>query len=374
MRGLAHPSAPMTPPALPPRQLPGLDGVRALAVVAVVWHHAHPGWAALPMSGRGFIGVDAFFALSGLLITSLLLQEQAAAGRIGLAAFYIRRALRIFPLYYAVLGLLTLSYLLRPSDHGALFLAELPWHASYLSNWVPLQSMMAVTWSLATEEQFYLVWPPLLACLGWRVLPALLAFLVLNQLVNFGLLDGWLAAHGLRYESLALLQSTFTPILLGVGAGFALHHDATRERLARALSPGRLWLLVLVLLALLNVPADDIRGSLRLAMHVVITLLLIGLVLQPGHALVRWLQSRPLVYVGTISYGVYLLHKPGLDVARRLLARAGIEAPEALFVLGLAVTLAVAGLSFRWFERPLLKLKDRFRTPAVAVRTLAPGG
>lgn len=338
--------------------------MRALAVTAVVWYHAHPGWSALPMTTKGFFGVDAFFVLSGLLITTLLLHEQAAQGRISLAGFYMRRALRIFPLYYAVLALLATYYVWRPSEAGALFLAELPWHASYLSNWVRLDSMMEITWSLSTEEQFYLVWPPLLAWLGWRALPGLLAFLLLNQAVNFGLLDGWLAAHGLHYEAQHILQSTFTPIVLGVLAAFALQHEPTRARLARLLTPARLWLLAALLLALLNAPVSDVRGTLRLSVHLCIALLLIGLVLHPGHQLVRWLQWRPLVFLGTVSYGVYLLHKIGLDLARRLLAHTGSDAPEALFVLGMLVTVALAGLSFRWFERPLLKLKDRFRGDA----------
>ena len=96
--------------------LPGLDGIRALAVLGVLWHHAGSGANAAGWHLNGFLGVDLFFVLSGLLITSLLLQEQAATGGISLGKFYMRRALRIFPLYYAVLALLTLFFALGSSS------------------------------------------------------------------------------------------------------------------------------------------------------------------------------------------------------------------------------------------------------------------
>ncbi|HEV8690277.1 MAG TPA: acyltransferase [Ideonella sp.] len=356
--------------------IPGLDGVRALAVIAVVWHHAHPGLAGALASTRGFLGVDVFFALSGLLITSLLLQEQAEHGRISLANFYARRALRIFPLYYVLLALLALYFLLATgSPQRAAFFAALPFHAGYLSNWIQPDSFMAITWSLSTEEQFYLVWPPLLALLGTRALPGLLAFLLLNQAVNFGWLDGWLRGAGLPYESLDILQATFTPILLGVLMAFALNADAARAWLRRALAPRTLWLLALMTLALANWPGS-LRGAPRLGLHGMTALLLGGLVLNPGHTLVRALEWRPLAYVGTISYGIYLLHKLGLDIAHRLLHRMGTDAPLGLFALGLLLSIAIAACSYRWLESPLLRLKSAFRsprasTPPIATRTQA---
>jgi peptidoglycan/LPS O-acetylase OafA/YrhL len=353
----------MRPPHVAVSHIPGLDGVRALAVIAVVWHHSHPGFAWLPASANGFLGVDLFFALSGLLITTLLLHEQATHGQISLLNFYARRALRIFPLYYALLGLLALYFLWAPaSPLRSEFFAALPFHATYLSNWVQPDSLMAITWSLSTEEQFYLIWPPLLVLLGIRSLPWLLAFLALNQAVNFGFMDGWLRLHGMPYESLDILQATFTPIVLGVLLAFALQNDRANAWLQRVLTTRALWVLAFVALALVNW-RGDLRGWPRLGLHVVMTLLLGGLVLNPQHLLVRGLEWRPLAYVGTVSYGVYLLHKPALDGARRLLHKAGVDSPVALFVAGLLLTVAVAAISFRYFERPLLRLKNAFRAP-----------
>ncbi|HEX5686495.1 MAG TPA: acyltransferase [Ideonella sp.] len=353
----------MRPQQLAVSHIPGLDGVRALAVMAVVWHHSHPGVAWLPASANGFLGVDLFFALSGLLITTLLLREQAMHGQISLTNFYARRALRIFPLYYALLALLTLYFVWAPeSPQRGAFLAALPFHASYLSNWIQPDSLMAISWSLSTEEQFYLVWPPLLVLLGTWALPWLLAFLLLNQAVNFGWLDGWLRSMGMPYESLDILQATFTPIVLGVLLAFALQNDRAHAWLRRLLTPRSLWVLVLAGVVLLNWPGS-LRGWPRLGLHLVITLLLGALVMNPGHVLVRSLQWRPLAYVGTVSYGIYLLHKPALDVARRLLHMLAIDSPLGLFGLGLLLSVGVAAISYRYFESPLLRLKNAFRAP-----------
>jgi len=342
-------------------QLQGLNGIRALAVMAVVWHHAHPGWTWLPASHNGFLGVDAFFVLSGFLITTLMLREQRSTGHISLKNFYIRRSLRIFPLYYALLALLTVYFVLsRDSSQKAAFLSELPYHLTYTSNWVELESLMAITWSLSTEEQFYLIWPPVLMLLGlWSLVP-LLAFLAVNVAINFGFLDAWLVAAGIPYEDHNILQSTFTPILLGVLLAFALERDAIRQRAAAWTSPAVLWLLVICLCLVLNIPGD-VRGWPRFGVHVLTAALLAGIVLSPRHGLTRALEWRPLAYLGVVSYGIYLLHKPALDVARRLLTRLDVQQPEALFVFGMALSVLFAAISFRFFEAPLLAMKDRFR-------------
>src|SRR5688572_23888607 len=121
-----------------------LDGLRALAVLAVVWHHSPIGrgigigGALWPATFRGYLGVDLFFVLSGFLITTLLLRERERCGRIAVGAFLARRALRILPLYYAVLGLAAL-YLGVVRPDAAMtepFFADLPWYATFTSNWI----------------------------------------------------------------------------------------------------------------------------------------------------------------------------------------------------------------------------------------------
>ena len=352
---------PMNPTTMknPAQRMPGLDGLRGLAVIAVVWHHSHPGYAGLPISRNGFLGVDVFFVLSGFLITTLLLIEKSLTGAISLRNFYIRRSLRIFPLYYLVLAFLSVYFMLSGAASNAVaFLRELPWHASYTSNWVHLQSMMAITWSLSTEEQFYLVWPPLLAWLGTRSLCLVVVFLAINQAVNFGELDAALTSISIPYEELSILQITFTPILLGVLLAFAIRLAAFR-RLIERLPAWAPLVACVVALALANVPGD-LRGWPRLSFHLATSCVIALVVLRSESGVARALEWRPLAYVGTVSYGVYLLHKLVLHVVNRGLDAAALNASEPLFVMGLLGTVGLAALSYRYFETPILSLKARF--------------
>jgi peptidoglycan/LPS O-acetylase OafA/YrhL len=343
----------------------GLDGLRALAVIGVVWNHTHVGFDALQFTRRGFLGVDVFFVLSGFLITALLLREREQSGRIAIGQFYMRRALRIFPLYYAVVALVALLYgtVRAGTANAAGFFADLPFLLTYTLNWVESEpvTILRIAWSLAAEEQFYLVWPPLFAVMGVASLWLLVPFLVLNQLVNFGMLDGWLASHGLRYEGLEILQCTFTPILLGVS--LALAHGSRRTRMAvPALGNPATAIAALMMMIVAASQPDPIRGWPRLTFQAGTRLLLAAIVARPSMRVVQALDWRPLAYVGTISYGIYLLHLLCADVVSRLLARAGMPASGLmLFVATLGVTIIVAGLSFRYFERPWLALKDRYR-------------
>jgi len=347
-------------------RIAGLDGIRALSVLAVVWHHSHSPIPGLPISGHGFLGVDVFFVLSGFLISMLLLQERKEAGAISLRNFYARRTLRIFPLYYAVIAVLACYYLWIGSGDGRdQFLDGLPFLATYTSNWVHVSGLMSITWSLSTEEQFYLVWPPLLALLGRRSVVLLLVLLGISQAVNFGLADGWLARVGMPYESLEILQCTFTPIILGVILAFLLEDPTNRAKLRRVAT---LPVLIVVLLAMLLVAntGSDLRGSPRLAFHVLAAVLLGCIAVRPDSAVARTLEWRPLAYLGVISYGIYLLHMLALDVGRRILEKVGLPVEQLLFPAGLAVTIVIAAISYRYFESPLLALRSRFRRKSAA--------
>jgi peptidoglycan/LPS O-acetylase OafA/YrhL len=330
--------------------MPGLDGLRAIAVAWVVWHHTAQPLDWLPLTQNGFLGVDVFFVLSGFLINTLLLRERQRTGRISLRDFYIRRSLRIFPLYYAVVALVFGYAMWRGSAASReSLLDDLPYLLTYTSNWVSGESILKITWSLSVEEQFYLVWPPLLVLLGVRrSLALLVAFLAFNQLINFGLLHRWLGS----LAGLAALQSTFTPIVLGVLLAFALDRPGLRAAAQQATAGVRLWGWVVAFVAVANIPGD-LQGLPRLSVHLVSALLLAGIVLQPHHRLVRWLEVRPLVMVGVVSYGIYLLHMPVLSLVDRL------QWPSSsIFPVTFGVTLAVAMVSFRWYEQPIIRLKS----------------
>ena len=357
-----------SPPAIEhiaARRIPGLDGLRALAVIAVVWHHAHPGYTGFPISRNGFLGVDVFFVLSGFLITTLLLQEERSTGGISLIGFYLRRSLRIFPLYYAVLLLMILYFTLTAkSSNAGIFFQELPWHVTYLSNWISLKSMMAITWSLATEEQFYLAWPPLFAWLGVRAVWLILVFLALNQGINFGLFDDFLYRNGFPVQSLPLLQITFTPILLGVVAAFWIQTKSF-ESLKSGLKKWMLPLMTMIALLAANIDGD-IRGWPRLLFHISIAILVVLVVVSPKSLTVKILNWKLLTHIGTVSYGIYLFHMLVLYVIHQVTGAYMLNHPTLIFYSTMIFCTGLATFSYRIFELPVMSLKSRFLRSAGA--------
>jgi peptidoglycan/LPS O-acetylase OafA/YrhL len=350
------------------RHFGSLDGIRAIAILGVLWHHTVPPWPTLPLTARGFLGVDLFFVLSGFLIVTLLLRERERNGEISLRGFYMRRTLRIFPLYYGLLALLALLLLVIVPGSGisADFRANLPFYLTYTSNWIHDVSFLAIAWSLATEEQFYLLWPPLEKYLRRFVLPLLALFLVINQAINYGLL--FPAAHA----RLEILQSTFTPILLGVLLAHILHHPQGYATIRRWIGqPFTPLLIALVLLGVVNLPpfGSDISGTPRLAIHLLMTLFVAASVVREDHLLRPLLAWSPLVRLGAISYGMYLLHMLVRHVAAAVLARLPFDLPFGIFLLTFVGTVIAAELSFRFWETPFLRMKERWSSH----KPLAPG-
>lgn len=354
----------------------GLHGLRCVAILLVIWHHSAHGvtWT---VAGRGFLGVDIFFVLSGFLIATLLIREKARTGRIGLKDFWIRRFLRLVPAYYGMLIALMIAYvMLRPGDPDTTKLLDgAPVYFLYLSNWIdPGAPNLAPMWSLATEEQFYALWPlaeafllPGVKCAVW------LGAVVTNQLVNFGMLDGLI--HGLTGDtparSLEILQTTFTPILLGVGLAHVLNSERGFAVATRVAGFSRAPIaLAVAFVVLVSLPVADISGLPRLAIHVVTALLLAAIILSPANALTRVLESLPFVYIGTISYGMYLYHMFALHAARVACGALGLPEFPFHFLIGLGLTIIAASISFFAFERWFLRLRDRFRGKPQAVDPL----
>lgn len=345
------------------RHFSALDGIRAFSILAVLWHHTAAGLGGIPLSSNGYLGVDMFFVLSGFLIVTLILRERERTGEFSLRRFYARRTLRIFPIYYLVLAaVLLLVTVIRPgSQMRGAFLDELPFHLTYTTNWIHSSTILAIAWSLATEEQFYVLWPPVEKLLPRASIVVLLAVIAVNQLVNFQVLDGFLESHfGLRHAEYAILQVTFTPICLGVLLAHVLHHPVGFERLRRMLSNSvSPWLVFVVLVAACNA-AGDISGLPRLVIQLSMALFLAACVLDEGHVLAR-LLSLPLVRrIGAISYGMYLYHLFARHAAEALLNATGLASPLALFFVCSVLTIAVSELSFRCIEAPLSNLKRRF--------------
>jgi peptidoglycan/LPS O-acetylase OafA/YrhL len=344
-------TAELTPHAafLARRRFAALDGLRALAILAVVWHHT--------LGGPGRFGANLFFLLSGFLVTTILVRERARTGAIDVLGFRVRRARRLYPLYFTVLavytGLVLVAEPLGPARDG--FLAHLPAFATFTSNlFVDLageRTIFYFAWSLAAQEQFYLFWPWLLE----RARPRALAGGLL------GLLAAVYAARAGRLD-LVLPPGTFARALvssvmpaLALGALLALTLNARRGFHALHRCLGSRWCACALLAAALFLWRTP--GVPEPYMHAVLTLLTAACLLREDHWLARFLRLPAVVHVGTVSYGVYLLHMLCHNAVERALVRLGMAAGWLDFALTMLLAIGAATLSHRWFESRFLPAK-----------------
>ncbi len=336
------------------RIFPGLDGLRCLSIVLVVAYHVSG--MHTHFLGRGYLGVSLFFAISGFLITSLLLRERDSHGHISLARFYGRRSLRIFPLYYAVLAAyVVLTLVFEKGSEKADFFANLPAFLTYTSNWfVPLEPEKRIifyfAWSLATEEQFYLMWPGVM-----RVAHRWGAVFFMTGLLAISLWAPW-AVQTERLDgsllSVRILASFAPPICMGCLAAYALHSPRGFAWVYRGL--GQRWVPVLMMALVLL--AVETPGTPYWLTSLLMTGLVVSSCIRTDHLLMPVLTLRPLRYVGMISYGIYLMHMIALNLARRAVPGQGFAL---YFPLTMALSVLMAGLSYRYFESRFLRLKER---------------
>lgn len=364
-------------------RMPQLDGLRLAAVLMVFYHHWVPGRYTFGFPS-GEVGVELFFVLSGFLITGILLRcrEWIESGEQGLAftarQFYLRRALRIFPLYFAFLA----GYALIAREA----VNELtPWLWTYTLNlyrtFVDDQwgGPISHLWSLAVEEQFYLVWPWVILLVPRRFLgPTLLGAVALGPVS-----EGVMALLGFSDRAVQFFTlSSLDALALGGGLAYLLDRREPNQvpgAIGGIFMKGLLWggLLVSVLGGFLpngSFPfSDPLIGLGR-------TLLLGWVVIRAAAGFSgpvgRLLGARPVVYLGRISYGLYLLHKP-IPFA---LERAGIviAAPlPVLFLIYTVLAILAASLSWHLFEAPLLALNRHFpyhtKKSVASAPTLATG-
>ncbi|HEY6081461.1 MAG TPA: acyltransferase family protein [Polyangiaceae bacterium] len=363
--------------------LHGLDGLRGLALLGVLLFHAD---GALP---GGYLGVDLFFVLSGYLITSLLLREFSDTGRIDLYGFWVRRCRRLFPALLSLMPMIAIygRFFARSEDLQALrneafaslaYVAN--WHAifSERSYWqlFAAPSPLEHTWSLAIEEQFYVVWPLLAAFLLKRggaramlVLSLLLSLLSVGaMLVLFSPADTSRVYLGTDTRMVAVLLGSALATLLPPGTSWS----AARVKLLDMAGVIAGCGLAVAWVWLRGTDTFLYRGGLWLTELAV--LVLIACAVMGRQSLVaRALSFRPLRMLGTISYGVYLWHWP-INVllnAERLQLH-GLP----LQVLRFTVTFAIAGISYRFLEAPIRRhgvpfLRAHFALPAaVAVAVM----
>jgi peptidoglycan/LPS O-acetylase OafA/YrhL len=345
--------------------MPQLDGLRAFAILGVlVWHAWQP--APLPWLGRvdwGGLGVQLFFVLSGFLITGILLDcrrgfDDGDGTRLFfLRRFYARRFLRIFPLYYGVLVVLVIA-----DAQGVRHFAA--WLFTYTSNIVWAShgwsgaGLVGHFWTLAVEEQFYLVWPWLLLFLPRRfIVPLLVAIIVAAPSYRL-----FATLHYPGQETRALL----TPWVLdslGIGALLAVvRHRLPARLLAVALPLGLVAYVGLLQLEHHGADVAHLGIVEPTSIAVVFGCLVVGAADGFGGTFGRLLRLRPLTYVGRISYGMYVFHPLVIKAVALASPHAGIRYTQrgfASFAVITVLTIAVAAASWHFFERPINSLKGR---------------
>ena len=352
---------------------PALDGVRALAVLGVLGFHAFP-----TRIRGGYFGVDLFFALSGFLITSLLLTEREVSGKIDFGAFYLRRALRLLPALFAVVVIVFAgTQIAGTTPETETVSRDAPAALLYAANWVFAFSdtfpygPLSHTWTLSIEEQYYALWPLVLAglLLGFRRRRGLILAVVLIGVLASMLVRIWLYDSGAPLPRISFGTDTrIAPLLLGCALGMCTTWWAGRatpavQRAFRGI--GALSLAVLIWMAITSrYDRDVIAGNPGHFYEDGLTLaalasagLILGVTVDRDWPLAKVLSLRPLAWVGRVSYGLYLWQAPVFV----LLTPSMLGLPNNVTrVVQLGITFAVAAVSFYLLEQPFLKLKARF--------------
>jgi peptidoglycan/LPS O-acetylase OafA/YrhL/CubicO group peptidase (beta-lactamase class C family) len=376
--------------------LPGLDGLRALAVIAVLLYHAD-----FAVYG-GYLGVESFFVLSGFLITALLLLDHQQNGRVLLKAFWIRRARRLLPALFVMLaGTLTLTAVLLPNELAALTRDTLA-AVGYATNWyliassqsyfdaIERPSLLQHLWSLAIEEQFYVVWPLAFAA-GMRLLRTrgLLALTLLAAIASAVMMalrfdpdiDPSRIYYGTDTRASALLLGAALALVWRPGrmASEAIPPAGARRYLGVMLDGAGLLALGGLLAAYLFVSDRNpllYRGGFSLV--AIATAVVVAATTHPRARLIPWLLERlPLRWIGLRSYGIYLWHWPIFMVTRP-----GIDLPDSgwqLQLLRFGLAVALAALSYTFVELPirrgaLERVWRALRRRLASDQTLEPAG
>jgi len=338
-------------------RLPQLDGIRGIAILLVIFHNETVKYPFLYLDrvfAHGWMGVDLFFVLSGFLITGILLNTRNSDGYF--RNFYARRCLRIWPLYYCSLLLMfVIIPIVYPAEGAAIFERSSPWWSFplYLQNFlvpVPAQAtgLLGVTWSLAIEEQFYLVWPLVVRFCSTAALRRIAITVVCLSPV----LRILLASQGVN-----LYSNTFSR-LDGLMAGAALAIIVRSPDFVPGKFVGKAWMALGITapLALLTATLDVRWIVYSISAAASASLVYLSLY-SDQQWLRRLLRNRFLVYTGTISYGLYLLHKIPFNIGQILHLD---QYPALAGAVLLAACYAIAALSWNFLERPFLKFKRFF--------------
>jgi peptidoglycan/LPS O-acetylase OafA/YrhL len=372
----------VTMEAMPaPRRLgrrPVLDGMRGIAIMLVILSHT----GVLP---NGYVGVDLFFALSGFLITTLLYEERERFGKISLRRFYERRARRLLPALALLLVVAAIVDVACYPLTGWPFGIKALLSTAFVNNWIAASGhasqlgALNPTWSLAQEEQFYLVWPVvLIVLLRFRVKPILVAALLFEAIL---LLYHNAPKSGLAHECAVYYSPTarFAELLSGCLAAVIWRHRLLRLPLAfkrrlpatvRELVERRhIWralgaLVLAYLFVLLLANHTLLLGQVYTRACLLAAVLIVMLIGAPNSLLARAISCPPLRYIGKISYSLYLFHLLIRNVVYNYMPNDSVYLTAAVTIVA---SLMLAALSWRLIESPVLRRGrlPRRRRPAV---------
>jgi peptidoglycan/LPS O-acetylase OafA/YrhL len=340
------------------------DGLRAIAVLSVILFHSDAPWWI-----GGYIGVDIFFVLSGFLITGLLIEEYQKHGRIRFLYFYLRRGLRLFPALFLILAVYLVFFLSVEPEQWALHLNNVRLVVLYSVNINRANGsnepyFLGHAWSLSIEEQFYLVWPWVFALLYWRASRWLRVFFVGGTALAAWWWRITLLAHdativrvynGFDTRADALLVGCTLALAISMTEWQSIAKSRTIAIVSELLA--FISLVILVFIARFVIFKDPLM--LRYGYFIVAlcsALMIVHLYIGRSYFLAPILEFRPLIWIGKISYGLYLWHYP---IMRYMLDRFHFDWVQTL-IFGGTLTFACATLSYYLVEQRCLRLRHRF--------------
>ena len=356
---------------------PNLNVLRFIAALMVIIHHTDfiktwfnvsSNWNVPSISIIGKLGVILFFVLSGFLITYLLLAEEKVFQSISIKSFYIRRILRIWPLYFLIIGtaLFVIPYIdffqlpgygVNSLSNTSIFFILL--YVTFFPNFglafFGNTSYAAHTWSIGTEEQFYLIWPILIRFVKRNRELLMIGIIVIYQLIAFLLQSN--VCNGISFKmQLIVFWSSFNIDCMAIGGLFALLLFKKSRFLTWILNKYLFYgILIIFILLILN------GISFRL-FHYQIYAIIFGLIIinfAAGNHKIS-LENPVLHYLGKISYGLYMYHPVCIVFSLKLLYYFNIYNPWIMYFVSIAITILIAGFSYQFFEKYFIGIKSRF--------------
>ncbi len=336
------------------RSIPSLDGLRAVAISFVLLAHHGERVAKTPQVSAylfelGGGGVYLFFIISGFLITFLLRREKTATDGIDLKSFYLRRTLRIFPPYYTYLGVVLVLWGFGFPERWQNIAAA----ATYTSNYYlpPIGPMLSSTWSLGLEEQFYLFWPVCLKYLNLKQARWLALWLIALMPISRTLTYHFFPALHAAGRVSGMLQTRVDTLMFGCLLALLVSNTRFEAFLTSALRPWTFhaaWVSAFVILPILHGFFGMVYRFFYLTLDgLALTWVIIYVVMKPASLPGRFLNLRPVKYLGVLSYSIYLYQQIFVDSVKLSLP------------LALPATLAAAMCSYYLVEKPVLRLRDR---------------